>query len=139
MEYVLGSLVTFVCFIIFNRLVRNAELDKKIYTPIFSQSRKVQLIKNYLIVSATPEVQKETQATKYSKRNSIRAFFWEDNVYWIEDGFLVTAKISGNQIQETTKKRVDTHSLDKVELNKMIFIVDKLTEGKKNDSSDSGK
>ena len=87
----------------------------------------------------TPEEQTETQSRKHVKKNSRKAFFWQDDVYWIEDGFLITAKIIDNQIDNNTKKKVDTHSLSKVELDKMIFIVDKLTEGNKDDSSNSGK
>lgn len=139
MEYFLGSLITFAYFIIFNRLYNNSAKDRRIYTPIFSQTRKIQLIKDYLIISTTPRQKKNTQSAKYLSKKSIKAFFWEDSVYWIENGYLVTAKINGNQIEETTKKRVDTHSLNKVELDKMIFIVDKLTEGNKNDSGNSGK
>jgi hypothetical protein len=139
MEFFLGSIITFAYFIIFNRLFNNAANEKIAYAPIFSQSRKIQLIKDYLIISTTSKQQKNTQSVKHSKRNSIKAFFWEDNVYWIENGYLVTARLAGNQIEETTKKRVDTHSLSKVELDKMIFIVDKLTEGNKNDSGNSGK
>ena len=138
MEYLLGSILTLISFFIFNKIIKNVT-NVTINIPIFTQSRKVQLIKDYLINIVTPKPKTKTQSKEYQKKNSIRAFFLADNVYWIENGFLVTAKLNDNKIDETTKKRVDTHSLDKVELDKITFIVDKLTEGNKDDSGNSGK
>lgn len=109
------------------------------HVPIFTQSRKVELIRNYLFNTIGPKQEVKTQSKEHIKKNSKKAFFWLDNVYWIENGFLVTAKLNNNKIDETTKKKVDTHSLDKVELDKITFIVDKLTEGNKDDSGNSGK
>jgi hypothetical protein len=137
-EYFLGSIVTLISIIMFNKLTKKLT-EKTIQIPRFSQSIKVALFKSYLIKAITPKPYKETQSTNYLKKNSKKAFFLNKDVYWIEDGFLQTAKIFDNQIDETTRKRVDTHSLSKVELDKMIFIVDKLTEGNKDDSGNSGK
>lgn len=138
MEYVLGSLITLLGLFIFNKMIKQMAI-RKMPIPMFTQSRKIQLIKNYLINIVSPEVEIKTQSREHLKKNSIKAFFWADNVYWIENGFLVTAKIIDNGIDENTKKKVDTHSLDKVELEKITFIVDKLTEGNKDDSGNSGK
>jgi hypothetical protein len=137
-EYFLGSLVTLVSIIMFNKFT-NKLTQSNIPIPKFSQSIKAELFKSYLINVISPKPSKKTQSTEHLKKNSKKAFFIGKDVYWIEDGFLQTAKIFDNQIDETTKKKVDTHSLDKVELEKMIFIVDKLTEGNKDDSSNSGK
>ena len=138
MEYILGSIITLISFFVFNKMTKKI-ISEKMHIPIFSQSRKLELIKNYIdnIVAPKPEI--KTQSKEYTKKNSIKAFFLADNVYWIENGFLVMAKLTNNKIDETTKKKVDTHSLDKVELDKISFIVDKLTEGNKDDSGNSGK
>jgi len=137
-EYFLGSIATLISIVIFNKLTNNL-IKTKIHIPRFSQSVRVELFKSYLINVISPKPTKKTQSTEHIKKNSKKAFFIGKDVYWIEDGFLQTAKIFDNQIDETTKKKVDTHSLDKVELDKMIFIVDKLTEGNKDDSGNSGK
>jgi hypothetical protein len=138
MEYFLGSFITLISLFTFNVMLKKIT-KHTIGTPTFTQSRKVELIRNYLInvISSEPEVR--TQSKEHVKKNSIRAFFWADNVYWIENGFLVTAKLDDGSVDENTKKRVDTHSLNKVELDKITFIVDKLTEGNKDDSGNSGK
>lgn len=138
MEYIFGSLITLTAFFVFNKMTRKM-ITTKIPIPNFTQSKKVQLTKDYLINITTSEPKPKTQSGEHEKKNSIKAFFWADNVYWIENGYLVTAKLNNDGIDETTKKRVDTYTLDKVELDKITFIVDKLTEGNKDDSGNSGK
>jgi len=138
MEYILGSIITLISFFVFNKMTKKI-ISEKMHIPIFSQSRKLELIRDYLFNTIGPKQEVKTQSKEHTKKNSKKAFFWLDNVYWIENGFLVTAKLNNNKIDETTKKKVDTHSLDKVELDKITFIVDKLTEGNKDDSGNSGK
>jgi hypothetical protein len=138
MEYILGSIITLISFFIFSKMTKKL-VTQKMPIPTFTQSRKVELIKNYLINLTNLKPEEKTQSREHAKKNSTKAFFWLDNVYWIENGFLVTAKLKNDKIDETTKKKVDTHSLDKVELDKITFIVDKLTEGNKDDSGNSGK
>ena len=138
MEYFLGSAITLVSLFIFNQMLKKIT-SETLRVPVFTQTSKVELLKNYLVSIVTKKPEKETQSTNHLKKNSMRAFFLGRDVYWIEKGFLFTAKISNNEIDESTKKRVDTHSIDKVELDKISFIVDKLTEGNKDDSGNSGK
>ena len=138
MEYFLGSVITLVSLFIFNRMLKKIT-SEKLNVPIFTQTAKVELLKNYLISVITKKPESKTQSRNHLKKNSMKAFFLGKDVYWIESGFLFTAKIIDNQIDESTKKRVDTYSIDKVELDKISFIVDKLTEGNKDDSGNSGK
>ena len=138
MEYFLGSFITLISLFIFNKMLKKITKDK-IGIPVFTQTEKVELLKNYLVSVIARKPEQKTQSRNHLKKNSMRAFFLGKDVYWIENGFLFTAKITNNEIDESTKKIVDTHSLDKVELDKISFIVDKLTEGNKDDSGSSGK
>ena len=104
-EYFLGSLVTLISIIMFNKFTNNIT-QSSIPIPKFSQSTKVALFRNYIEDAVKPKPQQKTQSTNHLKKNSKKAYFLEKDVYWIEDGFLQTAKISNNQIDETTKKRV---------------------------------
>jgi sulfur relay (sulfurtransferase) DsrF/TusC family protein len=138
MEYIFGSIITLISFFVFNKMTKKI-ITQKMHVPTFTQSRKVELIKDYLFNTSGPKQEEKTQSREHIKKNSRKAFFWLENVYWIENVFLVKAKLNNNKIDETTKKKVDTHSLNKVELDKITFIVDKLTEGNKDDSGNSGK
>ncbi len=64
----------------------------------------------------------------------MRVIIIEGNAYWIVDQTLYTAKIIDGSVDNETTKKVDTMTMDDVQLEKTQFIVQKLTEGKGNDS-----
>ena len=73
---------------------------------------------------------KDSQSYNFEKKSMTRMVFIEDTAWWIEDGKLMTAGITEDgEVDINSKKGVDTFTMDKVELDKTIFIVEKLTEG----------
>ena len=64
--------------------------------------------------------------------------FVDDRAYWIKDNQFMVAETENGMVVNDTSARVDTMAMDSVELDKMVFIVGKLTEGINNDRGDSG-
>lgn len=81
---------------------------------------------------------KVTQSTEYDLKNKIRVVFTDNKAYWIKNNTFYQADLVNGEVDDSTTKVVDTMTMDKVELDKMIFIVQKLTEGIQNDGSGSG-
>lgn len=136
MEYLLGSIVTLITMSIVAKLVRHPKNAVKNIKTNFNQSRQHELVRDFL-----PFQRKKlkTQATKNHNARRIRVIFIDEDAYWIEKNALHTARLSSNgQIDESSKIKVDIMAMDKVELDKMIFIVNKLTEGLSDDSGNSG-
>lgn len=79
-----------------------------------------------------------SQATKHLDSKHLRVFIDFDKAYWIKNNRLYSADVIDGIIIQETEKEVDTMTVNKVELNKLTFIVEKLTEGLDNDSSSSG-
>lgn len=82
----------------------------------------------------------KTQATAFHEANSIRIVLTDKQAYWIDkngDGLQV-ADLENGQINNESAKRVDTMSLSEVQLNEIMFIVDKLTKGNSDDHRSSG-
>jgi hypothetical protein len=136
MEYLIGSLVTLVAFIVLSRIVRKEPI--KNYSIRNSQSYIDSLVSPYLPQSFFVPEPKATQARKHFYDTQVRIVFFENKAYWIADGSFVEADLVDGEINEETKRAVDIMSMDKIQLDKMIFIVDKLTEGKINDSGSTG-
>jgi hypothetical protein len=58
--------------------------------------------------------------------------------YWVSENiFYVAEAVDGEVIPETAEP-VDTNSMSRRDLDKMLFILDSLKNGKKNDSSSAG-
>jgi hypothetical protein len=136
MEYFAGSLVTLITMYIVAKLVRNPINNVRRVQTRFSQSRQYELVKNFIPVSTRPKL--NTQASKHTDSQYTRIVFLGDVAYWIEDNRVYTAHFEDGIVDYENKKTVDMTTIDKVELDKMIFVVERLTEGLSNDSGNSG-
>jgi hypothetical protein len=139
MEYILGSLTTLITIAILYRIINvktnKIRLGKDL---IRSQSYIHDLVKFALPSNAELKARKPTQAKKHYEELFTRVIIVEDDVYWISNNSLLFAKLVDGIIDQDSINPVDIMAMDKVELDKMIFIVDTLTEGTANDNRNSG-
>jgi hypothetical protein len=117
--------------------------SKRIILPTriqLSQSRLVVLMNDLLAFYTKQFLPKkiETQATEYFDKKHAKVFVIDDLAYWIQENALYCADFVDGEVEPETKKRVDTFALDDVQLKKMSFIVDTLTEGIENEGRGSG-
>ena len=137
LEYFVGSSVAIIpgLFVLFlNKLFKTYDYPIKVKA---SQSRT-----HYLMAPVTinvyPQKDLVTQATNHFDNTQVRVLMTEHHAYWIANNALQVANIVDGIVQEDSAKKVDMMGMDKVELEEMIFIVEKLTEGKSNDRWSSG-
>jgi hypothetical protein len=105
--------------------------------------RRSQSYIHSLLLSTLQNLQDDPEPIKTQSRDriakqSMTVVFVDGNAYWIKDNKFYQASVINGQIDNSTIKTVDTMGMDKVELDRMFFIVQKLTEGNQNDSGDSG-
>jgi hypothetical protein len=142
MEYLVGSLATIIAFVIYHRLTRESfeEISKVGQRITYSQSYMFNLLhplipSNDYLKKLNP---KKTQSYLHHEKLYIKIMFYEDKAYWIKDNKFFTADMVDGKIVEDSEKTVDTMAMDKVELDKMAFIVDMLTKGKTDDRGITG-
>jgi hypothetical protein len=133
MEYFLGSLITLLIMSYFGKRSAKA-LSVPMKKVIYSQSYIDNLVSQKILEEFSPKPQKKTQSLKHSKKNEVRVIVIEGEAYWIIEQTLYVAKLVDGVVDDETTKRVDTMTMDTVQLEKTQFIVQKLTEGKGNDS-----
>lgn len=68
-----------------------------------------------------------------------RIAFVDNNAYWIKDNCFYTAPVIDDEIDVDAAIQVDTMSMDTVQLNKMLYIVEQLREGLEDDNWNSRK
>lgn len=61
-----------------------------------------------------------------------------NKAYWIKDNAFYEADLDGKNIDKESARIVDTMQMDKVQLDKMLFIMDQLRDGKSDDSGNPG-
>lgn len=103
---------------------------------LVSQSRTHAMLYSVMNDNSLPDL--DTQATRFFDDNQFRVLYTEDNAYWIKDNSVYRARIENGMVNVDSEEKLDIFSMDKVELEEMIFIIEKLTEGKKNDRWNPG-
>lgn len=134
MEFMFGAIFMLVVLLFFVKIMKQTKITR-ILPVIYSQSRTNEINNQYDFVK---NIKKITQSSENFKKNNMFKIITIDGLaYWIEENTLYQAKIINKNIIEETKKKVDTHTIDGVELDKIVFIVDRLTKGN-DDSSNTG-
>lgn len=130
MEFFVGTVVTMIGLYLFRKGI-DPVIKKKPIKIRHSQSVIHELTKGMANFDAPlfPKT-KNSQAYNYDKKNTTRVIYLDNQAWWIESGLLTVANIDEDgQIDYNSKKGVDTYTMDKIQLDRTIFIVEKLTEG----------
>jgi hypothetical protein len=140
-EYFLGSIVTFLLIIVATRLLRVER--ESFVNPIFlkySQSYAHDLMVPYLPTNQELRLlqSRPTQSKKHDKGSHVRVLISQDKAYWIKNNAFYTAEVEHGEVIKETTRQVDTMGMDSVQLKEMVFIVEQLTRGIENDSSNTG-
>lgn len=130
MEYFVGALTTIIVIFISSKLYNNKTND---YPPIFfkySQAYLYDLLKDILPTNnELKQKRTKSQSINFNKKNTIRIIFLDNKAYWIANNTFFSADVINGEIVEDSTSQVDTMGMSKVELDRMSFIVEKLTEG----------
>lgn len=138
MEYFLGSAITMLAMFVTTRLISSRSVTVKENNFRYSQSHI-----HTLIMPLIPELKNYkkkivTQSSKHEERTNVRVVIVDNKAYFVKEGIFYCADMDGQYIDSTSTTVVDTIGMDRVQLDKMLFIMDQLRDGKKNDSGDSG-
>jgi len=136
-EYIAGSLITLVIVVVLNKLMRR-HADSQLNTKKirYSQSHIYSMVSE--ILEREFELPKlATQSQKYIENTYVKVMIVDEEAYWIKDNRLFVAKMNEGEVDKESTREVDTMSMSKVQLEKTMFVVEKLTEGE-NDTGNSG-
>ena len=137
MEYFVGAAITLGVVFAVNKYISINFYQKT--TPVirYSQSHIFTLMKPYLPMMPPPDLG-TTQASNFLNRRYMKIMVVKDKAYWIKDNAVYVASVINGNIEKETAIKVDTMSMTKVELDEMLFIIEKLRE-EENDSRGPGK
>ena len=111
---------------------------KRFSKTLYRQSDIHKLLKYFFSIRLPNNEGPSSQLTKRKEKNMTKVIFVDNQAYWVsENTFFVAESING-EIQRQTTRPVNTNGLSKIDLNKMLFILDSLKNGSKNDSGSSG-
>jgi len=140
MKYFIGFAYAFVLIYFLARLQKQYNI---FYTFSAKAFKNRQSNEHYLKVlsgfnAVKPKEIKKTQSKLHESRINIKVIIVDDEAFWIKDNVFYTANMSGDIVDKETTRAVDTMTMNKVQLDKMMFIIDRLREGTFNDSGGTG-
>lgn len=137
MEYFVGAVITVIAFAVVNFLLNKNKTEDKSLQITYSQSHVYELMRPLIQMVGHIEEGVERQSTNYLKNVYMRIMIVKDKAYWIKDNAFYVADVVDGEVSKQNARVVDTMNMDKVELDEMLFIVEKLREDN-NDSRGSG-
>lgn len=137
MEYILVvGLTSIVSWSIIRIIRKNAK--KGFSKTLYSQSDIHKLLKYFFSLNITNNEKPPSQLTKRKERDMIKVIVMGNLAYWVSENIFYVAEAIDGEVIPQTAKPVDTNSMSRKDLDKMLFILDSLKNGKKNDSSSAG-
>jgi hypothetical protein len=133
MEYVVPLALAFLVSILVIWLISNKG-KVSLNSIRFSQSELHGLVKNYIV---TEVEEKTSQLQKHLSKNAIRIMTVDDSAYWIANNIFYMAELKNGMPDFNNAVPVDTINMSKTDLDKMMFILDNLRRGIKDDSDSS--
>lgn len=140
MQYLSGFMLAFVLMYVIYKLQskNNIFQDAKLKPIRYSQSHIHSLI-SPLIPKNLKKKPHKTQSRIHEAKNNIKVIIMDNRAYWIKDNGFYMADISiDGTVNKDSTRRVDIDGMSKVQLDKMLFIIDKLREGNLYDSGSAG-
>jgi hypothetical protein len=137
MDYILVVGLTLIASWFIIRVIRK-NARKSFSKTLYSQSDIHNLLKYFFSLNISNNEKHPSQLTKRKEKDMIRVIVMGNLAYWVADNiFYVAEAVDGDIIPETAEP-VDTNSMSRKDLDKMLSILDSLKNGKKNDSSSAG-
>ena len=137
MEYILiVGLTSIVSWSIIRVIRKNAK--KGFSKTLYSQSDIHKLLKYFFSLNITNSEKPLSQLTKRKERDMIKVIVMGNLAYWVSENIFYVAEAIDGEVIPQTAEPVDTNSMSRKDLDKMLFILDSLKNGKKNDSSSAG-
>jgi hypothetical protein len=137
MEYILlvGLTIAASWFII--RVIRKSA-RKGFSQTLYSQSDIHNLLKYFFSLNIDNNEKHSSQLTKRKEKDMIKVIVMGNLAYWVSENIFYVAEAVDGEVVPETAEPVDTNSMSRRDLDKMLFILDSLKNGKKNDSSSAG-
>ena len=111
---------------------------KKFSKTLYRQSDIHSLLKYFFSIKLLNEEERPSQLTKRKQKSMIKVIFLDDQAYWVSDNTFYVAEAVNGEIKKHTVKPINTNGLSKGDLDKMLFILDSLKNGNKDDSGSTG-
>jgi hypothetical protein len=113
--------------------------NKKYLSLSYRQSDMHEILRYFFSLNVQEKDKPLSQFQKRLDKSMLKVIVAEDQAYWVLDNVFYVADALDNQVDPETARPVNVENMSRLEMEKMLFILDSLKDGEvKNDRSGSG-
>ena len=137
MQDLLIVALTLACYWAIIKIVKKK--NKKTFSKtLYKQSDMHQMLKYFFSLEVKNKIKPVSQLTKRAESDMLKVIVVENQAYWVSNNIFYVAKAFDGEVLTETAKPIDVENMSKKDMDKMLFILDKLKNGKRDDSSSAG-
>ena len=112
--------------------------SRKVFSrTLYRQSDMHRMLKYFFSLEITNNEKPSSQLTKRKEKDIIKVIVMENQAYWVSNNTFYVAKAFEGEVLPDTAKPVDIENMSRKDIDRMLFILDNLKNGKEKDDSSS--
>jgi hypothetical protein len=128
------TLIAF-CFIIIGIKKKERNTFTKL---VYRQSDMHNMLKDFFFKDIDNDKVFTSQSKIWREKQSTKVVILDQKAYWISNNIFYVGEAVDGKVKPETGQPLDTSNMSKREIDKMLFILDNLKNGKLNDSGSAG-
>ena len=112
--------------------------SRKVFSrTLYRQSDMHRMLKYFFSLDITTNEKPPSQLTKRKEKDMIKVVVMGNQAYWVSDNTFYVAKAFEGEVLPNTAEPVDIENMSRKDIDKMLFILDNLKNGKEKDDRSS--
>ena len=137
MEYLLVMGLTLIVFC--SIIIVITKKEKKSFNKIvYRQSDMHNILKDFFFKDIDNDKVFTSQSRIWKEQQTTKVVILDQKAYWISNNIFYVGEAVDGKVKPETGQPLDTSNMSKREIDKMLFILDNLKNGKLNDSGSAG-
>lgn len=133
MDYILGVITAVFAVYAVKMFWQPLAQSKPVHIK-YSQSHIFDMIRPSIEMMLSMPEYVETQSRKHLERNIVNVLIYEDRAYWIRENSVFVANVVDGVVDQQSTQTVNAINMDKLEIEKLNFVIEQLTKGGSDDS-----
>ena len=119
-------------------IIMNKKRKKSFNKVLYRQSDMHNILKDFFFKDIFDDKVIKSQSKIWKEKQTTRVVIIDQRAYWVSNNMFYVGDTVDGKVRPETGKPLDTTKMSKREVDKMLFILDNLKNGKINDSGSAG-
>lgn len=119
-------------------IVMNKKEKRSFSKTLYRQSDMHNMLKQFFFNDIFSDSDASSQSKIRKEKKTTKVMVIDEKAYWVANNMFYVGDTANGQVRPETGRPLDTSKMSPIEVKKMLFILDNLKDGNKNDSGSTG-